>query len=201
MHLFRAASKTKRWRFCRNHKGNLLAFPKKENGKQPQMPLKKSYAWGCFYVNGCKPAGTLGLSERKGRTDRGRSRSARELHRHSKRMILFHRFCMFSPFCGISETALNKTVSLSGLMSLPAEVCVWREAFIRALQPPTCSLPTSQPHINNPQCLCLQNVCVFVQVGFGGPELFRSVPDSTDLRKVISSARFVLNMYDRFPPK
>lgn len=123
---------------------------------------KRGYPWGCSYINGCRPAGALRLSEQKGRTDRGRS-SHTEVHvswMSFKENDLFHHFCMLSPFCGISETARNKTVSLSGLMSLPAEICVWREAFIRALHHPHA---VYQP-LN--LTLTISSVCVYIMCVF-----------------------------------
>lgn len=52
---------------------------KKGKGGTTADDEKEGYPCGCFYLNGCRPAGTLRLSERKGRADRGRS-SRTEVH-------------------------------------------------------------------------------------------------------------------------
>lgn len=112
---------------------------------------------------------------------------------------LFEHFCMLLAFCGISETALNKTVSLFGLMSLPAEICVWREAFIIALhhpravyQPLNLTLTISS--------VCVYIICVFVLQWAWRAWTFPLRPWFHWPSQSCFFSQFMLNMYDRFLP-
>lgn len=123
---------------------------------------KRGYPWGCcFYVNGCRPAGTLRLwSDLKGHADRGNIFTYRSPNRviQKTESDLFQRYCTLLPFCGNSETAPNKTVPLVWWVSLQSSV--WREAFIRALHHPHA---VYQP-LN--LTLTISSVCVYIMCVF-----------------------------------
>lgn len=79
--------------------------------------------------------------------------------------------------CFVSERRPNKTAFLLvWWVRLCRDASLWGEPFIRSAAPPTRSLPTPRPHINNLCRLCHECVraCVEVYMWFGG--LWKAFP-------------------------